>query len=102
MPTYDYICEVCDHEFEIFQSMTAALLKKCPSCNRMGLRRLIGAGAGIIFKGSGFYETDYKRPANNSTKPSAENGDSAKKSLAEKSKITDKKTKKETTSKTEE
>ncbi len=82
--------------------MTAALLKKCPSCNRMGLRRLIGAGAGIIFKGSGFYETDYKRSANNSMKPSAESGDSADKPPAEKSKITDKKTKTETTSKTQE
>jgi len=102
MPTYDYICKLCDDEIEIYQSMTASPLKKCPSCNRMGLRRLIGAGAGIIFKGSGFYETDYKRSTNNSMKSSAENGDSAKKSLAEKSKITDKKTKSNTTSKTQE
>ena len=82
--------------------MSDTLLKKCPSCNRMGLRRLIGAGAGIIFKGSGFYETDYKRSANNSVKTSTGNGDSAEKPSAEKSKTTDKKTKKETTSKTQE
>ena len=82
--------------------MTDALLKKCPSCNRMGMRRLIGAGAGIIFKGSGFYETDYKKSANNSVKTSTESGDSAEKPAAEKSKTNDKKTKKETTSKTQE
>ena len=61
MPTYDYACRNCGHEFEIFQNITAQPLKKCPACRRQGLQRLIGAGAGIIFKGSGFYETDYKR-----------------------------------------
>ena len=60
MPTYDYVCKACDHEFEHFQSMTAAPLKKCPACGKMQLKRLIGTGAGIIFKGSGFYETDYR------------------------------------------
>ena len=60
MPTYAYACDACGHEFEQFQSITAAALKKCPSCNKMKLRRLIGAGAGIIFKGSGFYQTDYR------------------------------------------
>jgi len=84
MPTYDYIGKCCDKEIEIFQSMTDALLKKCPSCNRMGLRRLIGAGAGIIFKGSGFYETDYKRAANNSVMTSTKYGDSAEKPETEK------------------
>ncbi len=63
MPTYDYECRECGHEFEEFQSMTAGALRKCPSCGKLKLRRLIGAGAGIIFKGSGFYETDYKRRA---------------------------------------
>ncbi|MEM1354312.1 MAG: zinc ribbon domain-containing protein [Planctomycetota bacterium] len=60
MPTYDYVCDACGHAFEEFQSITAAPLKKCPACNKNKLRRLIGTGAGIIFKGGGFYETDYR------------------------------------------
>lgn len=60
MPTYDYRCEACGHQFEAFQSMTAAHLRKCPHCQKLKLKRLIGIGAGIIFKGSGFYETDYR------------------------------------------
>ena len=60
MPTYDYVCHACSHRFEEFQSMTAAPLTKCPSCNKPTLERLIGTGAGVIFKGSGFYQTDYK------------------------------------------
>jgi len=60
MPTYDYLCENCGHEFEHFQSITAKPLKKCPDCKKPKLKRLIGTGAGIIFKGSGFYETDYR------------------------------------------
>lgn len=60
MPTYDYRCNACGHEFEEFQSITAASLRKCPKCRKNTLRRLIGTGAGIIFKGSGFYETDYR------------------------------------------
>ena len=61
MPTYDYKCKACGHTFALFQSMTENPRKKCPSCGRMTLVRLIGTGSGIIFKGSGFYETDYKR-----------------------------------------
>ena len=60
MPTYDYLCQNCDHTFEHFQSITAKPLKKCPDCKKPKLKRLIGTGAGIIFKGSGFYETDYR------------------------------------------
>jgi putative FmdB family regulatory protein len=60
MPTYDYRCDACGHEFEVFQSMTAKTLRKCPECKKNTLKRLIGTGAGIIFKGSGFYETDYR------------------------------------------
>ncbi|MFP4145777.1 MAG: FmdB family zinc ribbon protein [Phycisphaeraceae bacterium] len=60
MPTYDYRCDACGHEFEAFQSMSARPKKKCPECGKMKLNRLIGTGAGIIFKGSGFYETDYR------------------------------------------
>ena len=63
MPTYDYVCDSCDHAFELFQQMTAPVKKKCPSCGKLKLRRLIGAGAGVIFKGSGFYQTDYRSDA---------------------------------------
>jgi len=61
MPTYDYVCDACGHEHAAFQSIKADPLKTCPACGEDRLRRRIGAGAGIIFKGSGFYETDYKR-----------------------------------------
>jgi putative FmdB family regulatory protein len=60
MPTYDYVCEACEHEFELFQSITAGRKRKCPECGRLKLRRLIGPGAAIVFKGSGFYKTDYR------------------------------------------
>jgi len=60
MPTYDYRCQECGHEFELFQSMTAKLKRKCPECSEPKLKRLIGAGGAVIFKGSGFYETDYR------------------------------------------
>ncbi len=60
MPTYDYVCRACGHQFEFFQSMTAPVKRKCPKCGKSKLERLIGTGAGIIFKGSGFYETDYR------------------------------------------
>ena len=61
MPTYDYVCKFCEHTFEHFQGINDKLLKKCPECARQGLTRLFGTGAGVVFKGSGFYETDYKR-----------------------------------------
>lgn len=60
MPTYDYRCDACGHEFELFQSITAEPEKKCPECKKRKLRRLIGPGAAVIFKGSGFYQTDYR------------------------------------------
>lgn len=60
MPTYEYVCKNCEHKFEQFQSITAKPSRKCPECGKMKLQRLIGAGAGIIFKGSGFYQTDYR------------------------------------------
>jgi len=60
MPTYDYQCDACDHRFELFQSITAPPEKKCPQCGKRKLRRLIGPGAALIFKGSGFYCTDYR------------------------------------------
>ncbi|MHC4105398.1 MAG: FmdB family zinc ribbon protein [Planctomycetota bacterium] len=60
MPTYDYICESCGYEFEQFQTITAKSMRTCPKCGKKGLKRLIGTGAGVIFKGSGFYQTDYR------------------------------------------
>jgi len=60
MPTYEYECDACGHSFEKFQSITAAAARKCPECGKLKLRRLIGSGAGVIFKGSGFYQTDYR------------------------------------------
>lgn len=60
MPTYEYICDACKHEFEAFQSITAEPITKCPECGKKKVRKLISAGAGFIFKGSGFYITDYR------------------------------------------
>ena len=59
MPTYEYECTKCDHRFEVFQSMKDEPLKRCPKC-RCKIRKVLGSGAGIIFKGSGFYQTDYR------------------------------------------
>ena len=60
MPTYEYKCAACGHTFEKFQSITAPAIKDCPACGRKKVKRLIGTGAGLIFKGSGFYITDYR------------------------------------------
>jgi putative FmdB family regulatory protein len=59
MPTYEYVCDACGHEFDEFQSFSDQPLKKCPKCKKSKLRRLFGTGAALIFKGSGFYQTDY-------------------------------------------
>ncbi len=87
MPTYDYECQACGHAFEKFQSIKAPAIRKCPSCGKLAVRRLIGIGAGVIFKGSGFYQTDYRsesyRKAAASDKPSGDSkssGDSGKSS----------------------
>ena len=61
MPTYEYECRACGHALEALQSMTEPRLIKCPQCGKNKLARLIGSGSGVIFKGSGFYETDYKK-----------------------------------------
>lgn len=60
MPTYDYECDACGHTFEFFQGINEAVLRKCPQCHKQKLRRLFGAGAAVVFKGSGFYQTDYR------------------------------------------
>ncbi|MGA1875142.1 MAG: FmdB family zinc ribbon protein [bacterium] len=59
MPTYEYLCESCGHKFDKFQNMYDLPIEKCPKCGRE-IRRLVSPGAGIIFKGNGFYQTDYK------------------------------------------
>jgi putative FmdB family regulatory protein len=78
MPTYEYVCEACGHQFEKFQSIKAEPSRLCPKCGKKKLRRLIGAGAGIIFKGSGFYCTDYRSP----TYTAAAKSDSAAKTAS--------------------
>jgi putative FmdB family regulatory protein len=60
MPTYDYECAACGHKFEMFQGIKEDPIKACPKCKRRKARRLIGTGAGLLFKGSGFYITDYR------------------------------------------
>lgn len=84
MPTYDYLCRACGHELEIFQSMKESPKRKCPDCGALKLERQIGTGGGILFKGGGFYETDYrsesyKKGAAADTKSSTSDGDGAKK-----------------------
>ena len=73
MPTYEYKCTACGHAFEQFQSITAAPTKRCPQCGKSKVKRLLGTGAGLIFKGSGFYITDY-RDSGYKEKAKAESG----------------------------
>src|SRR5262245_43123982 len=83
MPTYDYECDACHHEFEVFEPITAEPQKKCPKCKKNKLRRLFGSGAALVFKGSGFYSTDYRsdsykkaaeaeKPKSDSSSPSSD------------------------------
>jgi putative FmdB family regulatory protein len=106
MPTYDYLCDACGHEFEEFQSINEPLLRKCPECKKPKLRRLFGTGAAVVFKGSGFYQTDYRsesykkgaekdKPKTESTEKSESKG-SDKKSGETKPESKPKATKKET------
>ncbi len=85
MPTYEYECLSCQHKFEEFQSITDAPVNRCPKCSSEQVRRVISTGMGVIFKGSGFYETDYKKKATESNsssekKYSGETGKSDKES----------------------
>lgn len=68
MPTYEYVCEACGHEFERFQKMSDEAVRVCPDCGQSGVRRRISSGAGIVFKGPGFYATDYRKPSPDETK----------------------------------
>ena len=86
MPTYAYECQACDHAVEFFQSMSESPKRKCPACGKLKLKRKIGTGAGILFKGSGFYETDYRSQSyrdgaaadtKGSEKKSSDSGDSS-------------------------
>jgi putative FmdB family regulatory protein len=70
MPIYEYLCQNCGHAFEEMQSMMEDSLIKCPNCGKNSLKRLLGAGSGVIFKGSGFYINDYKKNKPSETKPS--------------------------------
>src|SRR5260370_26097404 len=86
MPTYEYQCDACEHNFDEFQSIKAEALKKCPKCGKQKLRRVFGAGAAILFKGSGFYQTDYRSESYKaaakadaeSSKPASGNGTTGK------------------------
>ena len=91
MPTYDYQCDACGHMFELFQGINDPLKRKCPACRKLKLRRLFGTGAAILFKGSGFYETDYRSDSYKK--------DAKKESAAEKQTQPEKKTKKPAESK---
>ena len=82
MPTYEYVCDGCGHNFDEFQSMKDDPLKTCPQCQEDKLRRLFGTGAAILFKGSGFYQTDYR---SQSYQAGAKAEESAGKPAAEKS-----------------
>ena len=84
MPTYDYHCRNCDHAFEQFQSITDKNLRTCPKCSKPTLRRLIGAGSALIFKGKGFYQTDYRSESYKKSEK-AEKQDSQPKKKSEKS-----------------
>ena len=82
MPTYDYLCDACGHELEIFQGINDPVKKKCPECGKQKLQRQFGTGAAIVFKGSGFYQTDYRsegyKKAAKADKKSSEGGDKKK------------------------
>ncbi|MCH8046921.1 MAG: zinc ribbon domain-containing protein [Planctomycetes bacterium] len=97
MPTYDYECDACGHEFELFQSIKDSVKRKCPECGRLKLRRLFGIGAAVMFKGSGFYETDYR--SDSYKKAAAADKKAAKEATESKSKSGDKKSSGDSSSK---
>ena len=88
MPTYEYRCDACGNEFEKFQSITSAPIRKCPKCGKNKVRRLISTGAGLIFKGSGFYITDY-RDSSYKEKAKSESGEKSEKKESSETKTTE-------------
>jgi len=106
MPTYDYECQACGHAWELFQSMKDSPVKSCAECKKRKAKRLMGLGAGLIFKGSGFYETDYKRAGSDKKEgggesSSSDSSSSESKGTDKKSTGSDSKPKKESSSKKE-
>ena len=106
MPTYDYQCQSCGYEWELFQSMNDAPVKSCPKCKKRKAKRLMGLGAGLIFKGTGFYETDYKRAGSpkkesGSESTSSDSSSSGSKESEKKASTTDSKSPKNSSSKKE-
>lgn len=89
MPTYDYQCQACGHEWEMFQSMKDAPVKSCPTCSKRQAKRLLGIGAGLIFKGTGFYETDYKKKSGGENKENSGESGSSDSSSSDSSKSSD-------------
>src|SRR5215207_2681779 len=93
MPTYDYECDACGHEFELFQGINDPVQRKCPKCGKLKLRRLFGTGAAVVFKGSGFYTTDYRsdsyKKAAEKDKPASEGSSEKKKSEGDAKKSSD-------------
>ena len=80
MPTYDYTCAACGHRFERFESINDGALKVCPKCNKKKAKRMLGTGAGLIFKGAGFYTTDSRSKPSSGADSGSASGDSEKKS----------------------
>jgi putative FmdB family regulatory protein len=95
MPTYDYLCDACEHRFELFQSIKDDAKKQCPECGKKKLRRLIGPGAAIVFRGSGFYATDYRSESYKKAAAAEKSSGSEKSSGGEKSEKSDSKPAKE-------
>ncbi len=95
MPTYDYECDACQHKFELYQGINDEVQKKCPECKKNKLRRLIGTGSAIVFKGSGFYQTDYRSESYKKAKAADSSGGSSKSEGKSESKAESKPTKSE-------
>ena len=100
MPTYDYQCGACNHQWELFQSMNDSPVKSCPKCKKRKAKRLLGLGAGLIFKGTGFYETDYKKKSGGEKSESSSESKSSGSGSSDKS-SSSKETKKESKPKKE-